>query len=159
MADEKGLDSILLEICKAFNSEGVEYVLIGGWAVIIHGFPRMTNDIDFLIEGSEENIKKIKHALLKVFNDNAIEEIKARDVNEYSVIRYISNEGVVVDLMAKIGEITDYKGISEHIVRYQVLNTNIPILDVEGLIKLKDTVRDKDRIDLEFLKSKLKKQK
>lgn len=56
MADEKSIDEILLNICKAFNSEGVSYVLIGGWAVIIHGFPRLTNDIDFLVDSSEENI-------------------------------------------------------------------------------------------------------
>ncbi|MDO8992330.1 MAG: nucleotidyl transferase AbiEii/AbiGii toxin family protein, partial [Daejeonella sp.] len=94
MADEKGIDRTLFDICKAFNSEGVSYVLIGGWAVIIHGFPRLTNDIDFLIDDTEKNVGKIKNALGKIFNDKSIDEIRLTDVTDYSVIRYISPDGV-----------------------------------------------------------------
>jgi len=36
----------LLALCKALNAEGVRYVLIGGFAVILHGFVRGTKDID-----------------------------------------------------------------------------------------------------------------
>lgn len=159
MADEKGIDRTLFDICKAFNSEGVSYVLIGGWAVIIHGFPRLTNDIDFLVDSSEENILKIKSALNKVFNDKSIDEIRLSDVTDYSVIRYISPDGVTIDLMAKIGEVADYKSVTGHIVIFEILGNEIPVLDVEALIKLKDTVRDKDKMDLAFLKEKLKKGK
>ncbi|HXH41387.1 MAG TPA: hypothetical protein VNN08_22355 [Thermoanaerobaculia bacterium] len=35
----------LLSLCKALNAEGVRYVLIGGFAVILHGFVRATKDI------------------------------------------------------------------------------------------------------------------
>lgn len=159
MADEKGIDRTLFDICKAFNSEGVSYVLIGGWAVIIHGFPRLTNDIDFLVDSSEENISKIKYALNRVFNDKSIDEIRLSDVTDYSVIRYVSPDGVTIDLMAKIGEVADYKNITGHIVIFEILGNEIPVLDVEALIKLKDTVRDKDKMDLAFLKEKLKKRK
>lgn len=159
MADEKSIDRTLLDICKAFNSEGVSYVLIGGWAVIIHGFPRLTNDIDFLVDSSEENISKIKYALDRVFNDKSIDEIKLSDVTEYSVIRYVSPDGSIIDLMAKIGEVADYKSVHKHIVLFEVLGNEIPVLDVEALIRLKDTVRDKDKMDLVFLKEKLKREK
>ena len=159
MADEKGIDRTLFDICKAFNSESVSYVLIGGWAVIIHGFPRLTNDIDFLVDSSEENISKIKSALNRVFNDKSIDEIRLSDVIDYSVIRYISPDGVTIDLMAKIGEVADYKSVTGHIVIFEILGNEIPVLGVEALIKLKDTVRDKDKMDLAFLKEKLKKGK
>lgn len=159
MADEKSIDRILLDICKAFDSEGVSYVLIGGWAVIIHGFPRLTNDIDFLVDSSEENISKIKYALNRVFKDKSIDEIRLSDVTDYSVIRYISPDGVTIDLMARIGELADYKSVSGHIVIFEILGNEIPILDVETLIELKDTIRDKDKMDLAFLKEKLKKRR
>ena len=159
MADEKSIDRILLDICKAFDSEGFSYVLIGGWAVIIHGFPRLTNDIDFLVDSSEENISKIKYALNRVFKDKSIDEIRLTDVTDYSVIRYISPDGVTIDLMARIGELADYKSVSGHIVIFEILGNEIPILDVETLIKLKDTIRDKDKMDMAFLKEKLKKGK
>lgn len=159
MADEKGIDRTLFDICNAFNSEGVSYVLIGGWAVIIHGFPRLTNDIDFLIDDAEENVGKIKNALGKIFNDKSIDEIRLTDVTDYSVIRYISPDGVTIDLMAKIGEVADYKSVTGHIVTFEILGNDIPVLDVETLIELKDTIRDKDKMDLAFLKEKLKKGK
>ena len=159
MADEKNIDKNLFDICKAFNSEGISYVLIGGWAVIIHGFPRLTNDIDFLIDDSEENIRKIKSALEKVFNDKSIDEISPNDIAEYSVVRYVSPDGVSIDLMARIGDVADYKSVSKHIVLFEVLGNEIPVLDVEALIKLKDTIRDKDKMDLAFLKEKFKKEK
>ena len=45
----------LLSLCKALNAEGVRYVLIGGFAVILHGFVRATKDIDRLVSGGREN--------------------------------------------------------------------------------------------------------
>ena len=159
MADEKGIDRTLFDICKAFSSEGVSYVLIGGWAVIIHGFPRLTNDIDFLVDSSEENMSKIKSALNTVFNDESIDEIRLSDAADYSVIRYVAPDGATIDLMARIGEVTDYRSVREHIVIFEIFGNEIPVLDVEALIKLKDTIRDKDKMDLAFLKEKLKKGK
>jgi len=38
----------LLSLCTALNAEGVRYLLIGGFAVILHGFVRATKDIDLL---------------------------------------------------------------------------------------------------------------
>jgi hypothetical protein len=40
----------LLSLCQALNAEGVRYVLIGGFAVILHGFVRATKDIDLLVD-------------------------------------------------------------------------------------------------------------
>jgi hypothetical protein len=156
LATEKNIDIVLLDVCKAFNAEGVSYVLIGGWAVIIHGFPRLTNDIDFLIERSPENTEKMKKALSKVFHDESIEDIKPTDIADYSVVRYVSPDGVYIDLMGKIGEAASFDTVSRHIELFEVLDTEIPVLNVEMLAKLKDTLRDKDRMDLAFLKEKLK---
>ena len=53
----------LLSLCKALNAEGVRYVLIGGFAVILHGFVRATKDIDLLIDASSENVQRLKRAM------------------------------------------------------------------------------------------------
>jgi hypothetical protein len=45
----------LLNLCKALNGEGVRYVLIGGFAVILHGFVRATKDIDLLRRRTDSN--------------------------------------------------------------------------------------------------------
>ena len=50
----------LVALCKALNQEGVRYVLIGGFAVILHGYVRATKDIDLLVDASVENIQRLK---------------------------------------------------------------------------------------------------
>lgn len=61
----------LLTLCKALNAEGVRYVLIGGFAVILHGFVRAMKDIDLLIDASVENVQRLKRAMA-VLPDYAI---------------------------------------------------------------------------------------
>ncbi|MCX6580795.1 MAG: hypothetical protein NT166_11510 [Candidatus Aminicenantes bacterium] len=42
-----------LEVLKELWQEKVEYDLIGGFAVIIHGMPRVTQDLDIFVKGEE----------------------------------------------------------------------------------------------------------
>jgi hypothetical protein len=41
------------EFIQSLNSNDVKYLLIGGWAVGLHGHPRATKDIDYLYENSK----------------------------------------------------------------------------------------------------------
>ncbi|MBD3240154.1 MAG: hypothetical protein GF331_06175 [Chitinivibrionales bacterium] len=51
------------EFIRYLNSNEVRYLLIGGWAVGLHGFPRATKDIDFLIAVDPKNLERITRAL------------------------------------------------------------------------------------------------
>ncbi len=51
------------EFIQLFNDNQVNYLVIGGYAVAVHGHPRYTKDIDIWIEISEENSQKIITAL------------------------------------------------------------------------------------------------
>jgi hypothetical protein len=51
------------EFIQLLNDNQVNYLVIGGYAVAIHGHPRYTKDIDIWIEISEENSQKIITAL------------------------------------------------------------------------------------------------
>jgi hypothetical protein len=50
----------LISLCRFLNEQNAEYILIGGFAVILHGFVRGTKDIDLLVNSAEANIVKIK---------------------------------------------------------------------------------------------------
>lgn len=54
----------LLTLCRALNALGVRYVLIGGFAVILHGFVRATKHIALLIDASVENVQRLKRAIV-----------------------------------------------------------------------------------------------
>jgi hypothetical protein len=51
------------EFLKLLNSNHVEYLLIGGYAVGIHGHIRATNDLDIWINATAENAGKIEQSL------------------------------------------------------------------------------------------------
>ncbi|HUF18905.1 MAG TPA: DUF6036 family nucleotidyltransferase [Thermoanaerobaculia bacterium] len=86
----------LVALCKALNDEDARYVLIGGFAVILHGYVRATKDIDLLVDASPENVRRLKRAMATL-PDNAIELIEDDEVEQYGVVR-IADE-YVVDLM------------------------------------------------------------
>jgi hypothetical protein len=46
------------KLFENLNSGRVQFLLLGGGAVSLHGFPRMTTDIDILLESSRENIAR-----------------------------------------------------------------------------------------------------
>ena len=46
----------LLKICKSLNEHGAKYLVIGGMAMVLHGFNRGTEDIDLLVDKVASNI-------------------------------------------------------------------------------------------------------
>lgn len=135
----------LLELCQYLNREQVKYVLIGGFAMIYHGLPRATEDIDLLVESSPENVKRIKKALLYL-PDKAVVELRPTDVDEYQVVR-VADE-FVIDLIKKVGEI-DYK--KANFERFLWKGVEITVADVDTMIKTKQGIRPRDKEDLAFL--------
>ena len=46
-----------LAIFRKFNEKGIGYIVVGGLAVNLYGIPRMTYDIDILLDLDDKNIK------------------------------------------------------------------------------------------------------
>lgn len=51
------------EFIESLNDNEVEYLVIGGYAVNIHGYPRYTKDLDFWIKPSQQNLRKLTRAI------------------------------------------------------------------------------------------------
>ena len=140
-----------LEVFKALDQQKVDYVLIGGVAVILHGMERLTRDIDIIVKMSPENIQKLRKALQMVFEDDAIEEITHPELYKFPVIRYGTPNEFYIDIMARVGELANFEDLEYITIEYQ--GVKIRIAKPESLFKLKkDSIRDKDRIDAIFLK-------
>jgi len=54
------------EVFRKLNECNVKYLVAGGLAVNLHGVPRMTQDLDLLVELNEENILRILKALSEI---------------------------------------------------------------------------------------------
>ena len=53
----------LSEVVKVFNATGARFVVIGGWAGLIHGSARSTNDVDFVYARDDDNLARVIAAL------------------------------------------------------------------------------------------------
>lgn len=144
-----------INMIAAFEDNNVEYILIGGFAVVLHGYPRLTQDIDIFIRPVQSNIDMLTVALKNVFDDPAIDDITLEELKRYPVIRYGTPDGFNIVLITNIGEAFSFENIQyeKHIVEGQPIN----IATTESLIKMKEnTMRDIDRIDVQFLRGKQK---
>lgn len=141
----------LVRLCRSLNESGARYVIVGGFAVILHGYARGTMDIDLLVDPSPGNVAKVKKAL-SILSDNAAAEVADEDVGRYIVVR-VADE-IVVDLMAKAGGIA-FERVAKSALRRDVEGVSIPFADERDLILTKDTVRPKDKQDALFLRRKL----
>lgn len=55
------------EFIKSLNDNGVHYLVVGGYAVAFHGYPRYTKDMDIWVEMTTENASQLLKALDQVF--------------------------------------------------------------------------------------------
>lgn len=156
---EIGLDRALLKLCEAFNKEGVKYAIVGGFAVIMHGLARMTEDIDFFIDDSEYNIERLKKALKSIYDDPSIDELTPGDIRDYAVIRYGTPDNFYIDFIGRIGEVFTFKEIEKDIEIFEIDDLKIPVAGLDTLIKMKETVRNRDMRDLIFLRKKSEERK
>jgi len=141
----------LINLCRYLNNENVKYMLIGGFAVILHGFVRGTKDIDLLVESSRDNIHKLKKAMSKL-PDKAVLQVNDDDVIEYQVVR-VADE-IVVDLMSKACGIDYASAVKE--VEYKIVEgVKIPVANKQLLIKMKETFRNSDKVDVDYLKYRI----
>ena len=52
------------ELLRLLEEHGVDYMIVGGYAVAYHGYPRFTRDIDLFFDCSAENIDRLRDALI-----------------------------------------------------------------------------------------------
>jgi len=140
----------LAALCRELHRREAKFLVVGGFAVILLGYPRTTGDIDFLVEASPENERKVLDALATL-PDASARELEAGDIAKYGVVR-VADE-IVVDLMAQASGI-DYDEAKAHIVMRDIGGVPVPCADASLLLKMKQhSLREKDRADVYFLKN------
>jgi hypothetical protein len=143
----------LREFVELLNSNGVRYLIAGGYAVAFHGHPRMTGDIDVFVEISAENAGRIEKVLAE-FGLSSL-GLAAKDFLEPRTIVQLGYPPNRIDVLTSLTGV-DFEQAWAH--RVGVVVDGLPILFVgrEDLIANKRaTGRPKDLADVDaLLKSK-----
>ncbi len=147
-----------LEVIARLEKENVDYILIGGFAVILYGMPRLTQDVDLFLRNDSENINRLQKALYDVFQDDSVWEITAEELDRYPVIRYGTPDGFSLDFIVKIGTAFTYDDLKYELI--EVEGRSIRVATAETLYRLKkDTLRPIDQNDAAFLSELLRRGK
>ena len=150
LARPASVDDLKL-LLRALNDHRVDYLLIGGYALYALGYQRGTVDIDVVLRPTRDEGEKVKRALL-LLPDGVAKDLDPDWFAEGEPIRVA--DAFVVDLMFNAcGE--TYESLLPYAVTIDLDGVPIRTLGLEGLLKTKQSVRDKDRLDREVLERAL----
>ncbi|MGQ0655866.1 MAG: nucleotidyl transferase AbiEii/AbiGii toxin family protein [Betaproteobacteria bacterium] len=133
----------LKALMEALHREKVEYLLIGGYALFALGYQRGTVDIDLLLPRSSETGERVKRALLAL-PDKVAHEIEPEWFIEGETIR-VADEFIVDLMFNACGE--SYESLLPHAMTIDLDGVPVHTLNLEGLLKTKQSDREKDRQD------------
>lgn len=102
------------EFLSLLNVHGVEYLLIGGYAVGYHGYPRATNDLDIWIAATAENASRIVTAL-KEFGFDASELSATFFLQPDNILR-MGFEPLRIEILTSVSGVTFDQCYQERVV-------------------------------------------
>jgi hypothetical protein len=136
----------------SLNVHGVDYVLIGGYALYALGYQRGTVYIDLVLSPTREQGERTRKALL-VLPDGVARELDPDWFADGETIRVA--DAFVVDLMFNAcGE--TYESLKPYAITIDFEGIPVRTLNIEGLLKTKQTTREKDKLDRDVLERALR---
>jgi len=149
--------TFLERVCEALNQCGVRYVLVGGYAVSLHGAIRGTLDIDVALRWTKHDLLKAVAALRKIGLVSHL-PITALDVFNYRD-EYIQNRNLIAwdfhnpdDPSELLDIIINFDAKGKRAVYKQLATTSVPVLNIRDLIDMKEASgRPQDIEDIKAL--------
>jgi predicted nucleotidyltransferase len=139
----------LIDLLAAFAEESVEAVIVGGYAVAFHARPRATKDLDLLVSGERENLRRAARALRRFGAPphvaDAVERLSEAEV------AYFGKPPLRVDILRKVDGVS-----TQEVLARAVLATwdgvQVRIIARDDLIANKRAVgRPQDLLDAALL--------
>lgn len=159
-----------LGIFRKLNEKGIRYVVAGGLAVNLYGIPRMTYDIDLMLDLEDDNLRKFLR-LLKSWGfrprapvgimDFAIKGkredwIKNKNMRAFTLI---NPAWAISEIDILIAAPFDFSRALKRAGRIELNDISVPVLSINDLIRMKiGTGRSHDEADVNLLR-RLKREK
>lgn len=145
----------LKTLARHFNDVGVEYAIVGGYALAAHGLNRFTEDIDVLVNPAADNSHKWISALARL-PDGAARELEA-DPDVFARDRRYAvriNDEFTIDVLPSVAG-RSWDELRAHIHTIDLDGVPLKVLGLEGLLLTKQGARPKDQMDAAQLRRAL----
>ena len=147
------MQSDLIKLISLFNSYQVNYLIIGGYAVNLYGYSRMTEDVDILFEPERRNGEKIIKALYEFGIDSEVLQNHNFEQSTHLRLGEFPNS---IDLINDTAGL-DFNIVFENGIDFDIGGIQAKVISLDDLIANKIALNTyKDLADAEVLK-KLKK--
>lgn len=144
----------MLRVLRAFEREGLEYVLIGATAMAFHGLVRATEDLDMFIRATADNVERLKRAFQAAYDgDPNVDDISSAELlGDYPAVRYYPPSGdLYFDVMTRLGDAANFETVAGE--TKEVDGIRVRVATPSALYRLKKgTVRPLDWQDAEALR-------
>lgn len=148
------MENDFIDFVELCNKNEVKYLVIGGYAVSFHGYPRSTKDLDICIKISEENAEK----MVKVINDFGLGslKLKSEDFLKRDFITQLGHEPVRIDILNDIDGVSfEDAWENKKVINYK--GKEINFIGYNELLKVKEKAgRPQDLADISKLKMRNK---
>lgn len=137
------------EFIQSLNDNRVRYLVVGGYAVALHGYPRYTKDIDIWIEMTATNARKILKALDQFgFASLGLKEGDFLVEDQIIQLGYAPSR---IDILCTLPGV-EFKECYNKRVQVEIDGVKVNFIDIDNLRKNKKaTGRLQDLADLEQL--------
>jgi hypothetical protein len=137
------------EFLRLFNAHRVEYLVVGGYAVGVHGYPRATVDLDVWVRSSPDNATRIVDAL-HAFGFAATAPDPSLFLSDRTIVR-LGVPPFRIELMTSIDGVL-FDACAQRALVVEIDGTSVPFISLEDLRANKRAAgRHKDLNDLENL--------
>lgn len=142
------------DMLSEFSGAGVEYMVVGGYAVAHHGYPRATGDMDVWVRRSPENAERVLRALTAF---GAPGDLLARDdLLDPEMVAQIGVEPNRIDILTAIDGVEFDDAYPERVVA-RIGDVEIPFVGLHHLLMNKRaTGRPEDLTDATRLEAALR---
>ena len=128
----------------------VDFAVVGGLAVILNGYPRVTLDADIIVHEAPENIGRML-ACLRNWGEGWARELKVEDfVPQEGCLRVREEFDLDIFTRMRGKSLDDFRPRLRYL---QASGVRIPYISPEDLISLKEgSGREKDQLDVQAMK-------
>lgn len=141
-------------LVEALSDGGVEYVIIGGVALVLHGAPRTTADLDICYSRSEANINRLAAALAGLNPQLRGAPAALPFKLDVGTLRTGLNFTLTttrgeLDLLGEVTGVGAYGAVAEHVLVMELYDRHVQVMSLDGLERAKRAAgRLKDLTDL-----------
>jgi hypothetical protein len=151
------------KLFKNLDEAKVKYLIVGGVAVNLYGYPRFTGDVDVLLALSPANLKKMDQLMQDLGYIGripvSVKELgDKKKLNEFinkkrlKAYTYVSDNEPQLDIDIIVKESMDFSEFDKRKTVVEVWDMKLPVVNIDDLIKMKKKAnRGKDNLDLEAL--------